>query len=196
MTSTLPKYERTATPIKEFTSSSGRISEMQTVNPTSNPVGASTTHLEVQHSTPPCYSSQPPLKEPFGAASSDISTTNNASTSLPSADDYFDPNFTFTETDTHVMVLDAIHQGNKWHQDLVVVHGFAEAESCECFSRAGKYLNSKEFPEDAVIPKLLPHAKEGWVLLKEVDRLCKAYPKELSDLGRRAFAEGKPMGTF
>lgn len=169
---------------------------MQTVNRTSSPVGASTTHLEVQHSTPPCYSSQPPLKDPLDSVSSDIFNTNNASTSLPSADDYFDPTFTFTETDTHSMVLDAIRQGDKWHQDLVGVHGLTEAESCECFSRAGKYLNAKEFPEDAVMPKLLLHAKEGWVLLKHVDRLCKTYPKELSDLGRRAFAEGKAMGTF
>ena len=57
-------------------------------------------------------------------------------------------------------------------------------------------MNSKDFPEHAVFPKLLPHAKEGLILLKEVDLLCQTCPKVLSDLGRRPSAEGKPMGAF
>jgi hypothetical protein len=57
------------------------------------------------------------------------------------------------------MILDTIHTGDEWHQDMERVHGFTEAESCECFSRAGLYLHSDEFPADAVNEKIFPHAK-------------------------------------
>ena len=79
----------------------------------------------------------------------------------------------FEENSIHKKILDSVRQGNEWQQHLERVHGFTEAESCECFSRAGKYLHCDEFPEDAVNEKLFPHAKEGWVLLKEADRLAK-----------------------
>jgi hypothetical protein len=87
------------------------------------------------------------------------------------------------------------------HEDLERVHGLTEAESCECFSRAGLYLHrSDEFPADAagVNEKLFPHAnKEGWVHLKTVHRLCEAYPQQLMDLlDRWALAEGKGPGVF
>lgn len=50
---------------------------------------------------------------------------------------------------------------------------------------------------DAASEKLFPHAKEGWVLLKEeADRLGKAYPRELMKLDRRALAEGKGPGDI
>jgi hypothetical protein len=124
-----------------------------------------------------------------------ISTTNSASILFKSDDEFFSPP-TFAMTDTHTMILDCIEKGNKWQQDLESVHGFTEAESSECFSRAGKYLHSNEFPQGAVSQKLFPHAKKGWVHLKEVDRLCKAYPQELMDLGRRALSEGKRAGEF
>ena len=84
--------------------------------------------------------------------------------------------------------------GTKWQQDLERVHGFTEAESCECFSRAGKYLHCDEFPEDAAVnEKLYPHAKTGWVLLREADRLVKTHPKELMDLDRLAGSQGKAL---
>lgn len=83
--------------------------------------------------------------------------------------------------------------GTKWEQDLQSVHGFTEAESCECFSRAGKYLHCDEFPEDAVHGRLFPHAKMGWVLLREADRLAKTHPKELMDLDRLAGSQGKAL---
>jgi hypothetical protein len=98
-------------------------------------------------------------------------------------DDYFSPP-PFEENDTHKMILESMRVGTKWEEDLERVHGFTEAEACECFSRAGKYLSRDEFPEDAVNQKLLPHAKEGWVLLKEVDRLVQLYPGELMELDR------------
>jgi hypothetical protein len=111
---------------------------------------------------------------------------SNASISFKADEDFFSPPI-FEMTDKH---------GDKWHQDLERVHGFTEAESCECFSRAGKYLRCNAFPEGAVHQKLFPHAKEGWVHLKEADRLGKEYPGELMDLGRRALAEGKRPGVF
>ena len=68
------------------------------------------------HSPP--FNSSRPLEA--AAVSSDISTTSNVSILSPSAyDDFLDPNFPFQETDTHIMVLEAFHQGNKWHQNLV-----------------------------------------------------------------------------
>lgn len=43
-------------------------------------------------------------------------------------------------------------------------------------------LHCSEFPEDTVNQKLFPHARKGWVLLREADRLGKAYPRELMEL--------------
>lgn len=83
--------------------------------------------------------------------------------------------------------------GTEWQQDLERVHGFTEAESCECFSRAAKYIHCEEFPKDAVSEQLFPHAKEGWALLKEADRLARKYPQELMDLGRLATSQGKSL---
>ena len=102
----------------------------------------------------------------------------------------------FEENYKHKLLLENMRQGDKWERDLERVHGFTEAEACECFSRAGKYLHCDEFPEDAVNPKLFPHAKEGWILLKEARRLAKKYPKELMELDSRAAIEGKLFGEF
>ena len=121
-----------------------------------------------------------------------VSTTSSASISFKSVDEYFSPPI-FEENDKHKMILEIMRLGTKWQQDLERVHGFTEAESCECFSRAGKYLHCDEFPEDAVNAKLFPHAKEGWVLLREADRLVKAHPKELMDLDRLAGSQGKAL---
>ena len=130
-----------------------------------------------------------------------ISTTitSNASISFASDEEFFSPptsTFTFEMNQKHQMILDHIREGDEWHQNLQHVYGFTEAESCECFSRAGKYLHCNEFPEDAVNQKLFPHAKKGWVLLREADRLGKTYPRELMELDRRARAEGKGPGVF
>ena len=71
-----------------------------------------------------------------------------------------------------------------------------EAECCECFSRAGLYMNEETFPDTAVNEKLLPHAKEGWELLRATNRLSEEYPQEMSELFKRAMAQGKPIGEF
>ena len=102
----------------------------------------------------------------------------------------------FEKTEIHEALLDCMRQGEKWQLDLERVHGFTEAESCECFSRAGKYLYCDEFPEDAVNKKLFPHAKEGWIILKETDRLGRNHAKELLDLDSLVAINGKCFGEF
>ena len=120
-------------------------------------------------------------------------TSSSASISFKSVDEYFSPPIIFEENDKHKLILESMRLGTKWQQDLERVHGFTEAESCECFSRAGKYLHCDDFPKDAVNGKLFPHAKEGWVLLREADRLAKTHPKELMDLDRLAGSQGKAL---
>ena len=93
-------------------------------------------------------------------------------------------------------MLKNMRQGEKWELDLERVHGLTEAESCECSSRAGKYLYCDEFPEDAVNKNLFPHAKEGWIILKEADRLARNHPKELLDLDSLVAVNGKCFGEF
>ena len=102
----------------------------------------------------------------------------------------------FEENENHKKIIDFIRRSKEWHQNLERVHGFTEAESAECFSRAGKYVHCDEFPKDAVNKKLFPHAKEGWILLKEAERLAKDHPQELTDLDNHAAAEGKRLGEF
>ena len=102
----------------------------------------------------------------------------------------------FERNQKHKLLLETMRQGDEWQWDLERVHGLTEAESCECFSRAGKYLPCDSFPEDAVNRKLFSHAKEGWIILKEIDRLCKEYPKELMELDSLAAIEGKLFGEF
>jgi hypothetical protein len=57
-------------------------------------------------------------------------------------------------------------------------------------------MNEETFPDTAVNEKLLPQAKEGWELLRATNRLSEEYPQEMSDLFKRAMAQGKPMGDF
>jgi hypothetical protein len=175
--------------------SSGDISNGEGFNDTNSPAGVSITYQEALDSIKKSPFSQPYLKPRLDQKPSAISTTSNASTSLLSVDEVFSPH-TFDMTDKHEMILDNIRRGDEWHQNLERVHLFTEAESCECFSRAGKYLHCNEFPDGAVNAKLFPHAREGWVFLKEARRLGKAYPQELMDLGRRSLAEGKRAGVF
>jgi hypothetical protein len=96
------------------------------------------------------------------------SSTNNASTSWPSVEEYFSPP-TFKMTDKHELILENTRQGNQWQQDMDC--GFTEGESCECFSRAGLYKDADEFPVGVVNERLFPHALGMWVILKEADRL-------------------------
>ncbi|KAG7365097.1 hypothetical protein IV203_038300 [Nitzschia inconspicua] len=102
----------------------------------------------------------------------------------------------FEKNEINKTLLECMRQGEKWQLDLERVHGFTEAESCGCFSRAGNFLYCDEFPEDAVNEKLVPHAKEGWVLLKETDRLGRNHPKELMDLDSLVAINGKCFGEF
>jgi len=75
----------------------------------------------------------------------------------------------FQKNKKHELLLETMRQGNEWQRDLECVHGLTEAESCECFSRAGKYLHCDAFREDTFVNnrKLFSHAKEGWILLKK-----------------------------
>jgi hypothetical protein len=175
--------------------SSGDISNSEDISDTNSPADAPTTPPEELDSTSTSLTSLQQLKHGSGWEPSAISTTNSASISFKSDEDFFSPPV-FEMNQIHEMILNNIRRGDEWHQNLQRVHGFTEAESCECFSRAGKYLHYDEFPEDAVNEKLLPHAKEGWVLLKEADCLGKTYPRELMELDRRALAEGKGPGVF
>jgi hypothetical protein len=129
-----------------------------------------------------------------------VSTTSSATISFKSDEDDLtldlDAPRVFEKNDIHELLLQYMRQGDKWQRDLERVHGFTEAESCECFSLAGKYLHCDEFPEDAVNEKLFPHAKEGWILLKEADLLARKHPKELMDLDSLAAIDGKCFGEF
>ena len=189
------KYEISATPINESMSSSEITSVSLAVKATSNRAGDLTTHLEALDSTSRCSFSQPqtPTSEQEHSVTS---TTSNVLTSLLSGEDYFKVSPTFVVTETHKMLLECVRNGNKWQEDLELVHGLTEAESCECFSIAGKYLHSPVFPEGATNAKLFRHAKTGWEHLKKVDELAKKYPQEFVDVNRRALAEGKRMGDF
>lgn len=151
---------------------------------------------EEPDSTSRCSSSQPQSKLTSEQEHSVTSTTSSVLTSLLSGEDYFKVSPAFVMTETHNTLLDCVRKGNRWQEDLELIHGLTEAESCECFSRAGKYLHSDIFPEGAVNPKLLSHAKKGWTHLKKVDELSKKYPQEFVDLNRRALAEGRQMGDF
>jgi hypothetical protein len=140
-------------------------------------------------------SSQLQLKRGSELEPSATSTMSNASISFKSDEDFFSRPI-FEMTDKHEMILNNIRKGDEWHQNLERFHGFTAAESCECFSRAGKYVNSNEFPEGAVNQKLFPHAKEGWVFLKEGRRLAKEYPGELMDQADVPLLKEKDRGSF
>ena len=116
------------------------------------------------------------LKNSSGPA---ISTTSNASNSFWSDEEFFSPP-TFEMNHKHEMILNNIRRGDEWDQNLQHVYGFTEAESCECFSRAGKYLYCSEFPEDAVNQNIFPHPKEGWVLLRELPNVLTKLIRENS----------------
>lgn len=115
---------------------------------------------------------------------SDASITNSVSASSGSASARrinLEPG-PFVETDVHRLICKVGREGDVWHGDLEVVHGLTEAESCECFSVAGKYLHEKVFPADATNKKLFAHTEEGWRHLKEVDRLANTHAQENIDL--------------
>jgi hypothetical protein len=57
-------------------------------------------------------------------------------------------------------------------------------------------INEETFPDTAVNEKLLPHAKEGWELLRATNRRSEEYPQKMSDLFKRAMAQRKPMGEI
>jgi hypothetical protein len=139
--------------------SSGDISKSEDISGTNSPAGVPTTRPEELDSTTKSLPSQPQLKHGSEWEPSAISATSNASISFLSDEEYFSP-LTFEMNHKHEMILDNIRRGDEWHQNLQRVHGFTEAESCECFSRAGKYLHCSKLPEDAVNPKLFPHAEE------------------------------------
>jgi hypothetical protein len=175
---------------KECTNSSTTFSYSETVKDTNLRAGVSKAP-QASHSA---YSSTQ-SKGGSELEPSAVSTISSASISYKSAKEYFSPTI-FEENEKHELLLESMRVGTKWQQDLERVHGFTEAESCECFSRAGKHLNCDEFPEDAVNEKLFPHAKEGWVILREADRLVKEYPQDLMHLDRRAGSEGKALWDF
>ena len=142
-----------------------------------------------------------PRKIASGLEYSDISTMNNASISSPSGEDFPEPLYThddvdFQMTDKHQLILDLVERGAQWYSDLTAIHGLTEAECCECSSRAGFYMHEETFPDNAVNEKLLPHAKEGWTLLKESNRLAATYPQELQDLSKRSMAQGRGLSGF
>ena len=190
------KYEISATPINESMSSSEITSVTLAVKATSNRAGDLTTHLEAMDSTSRCSFPQPQLTLTSEREHSVSSTTSNVLNSLLSGEDYFKVSPFFVVTETHKMLLDCVRKGNKWQEDLELVHGLTEAESCECFSLAGKYLHSHVFPKGATSTKLFSHAKTGWEHLQKVDELAKKYPQEFVDVNRQALAEGKRMGDF
>jgi hypothetical protein len=184
----------TVSAAKECTNSSTKFSYSEAVKDTNIRAGVSKAP-RASHST---YSSTPSQMQSKGGSElepSAVSTTSSASISYKSVEEYFSPP-DFEENEKHELILESMRVGTKWQQDLERVHGFTEAESCECFSRAGKYLHCDEFPDDAVNEKLFPHAKEGWVILREADRLVKEYPQELMQLDRRAGSEGKALWDF
>ena len=121
---------------------------------------------------------------------------------LPSGEDEHEPLYTsikhgeFQMTDNHKLILENVEKGHQRYSDLKNKHVLSEAECCECFSRAGLYMHETAFLDKAIHQKLFPHAKEGWTLLRESNRLIAAYPQELSDLSERAMAQGKGLTGF
>ena len=172
------------------------ISYSEAVKNTSNHAGGAKGSLALS-SMPKSKHSQMQLKhglelEPF----TDSTIMSNASIlSNSGLKEHLAPRV-FEKNQKHKLLLETMRWGDEWQRDLEHVHGLTEAESCECFSRAGKYLSCDSFPEDAVNRKLFSHAKEGWIILKEVDSLCKEYPKELMELDSLAAIEGKLFGEF
>jgi hypothetical protein len=185
---------------QQHTHSSQDISNSRVSVGTSNLVGEQTTlRPDLSSSMPLSQSSQTQSKQGLELGYSDISTTNNVSISSPSGEERYAPLYTeentqFVMTEKHKLVLDLMEKNKRWYADLQ--NTLTEAECCECFSRAGIYMNEKTFPDTAVNEKLLPHAKEGWELLRATNRLSEEYPQEMSDLFKRAMAQGKPMGEF
>mgnify|MGYP000424549405 CR=1 FL=1 len=125
------------------------------------------THAGVGKGSPACGSTPKRLASPSllkgnsEQIHSAVSTTSSASISSKSGKggDYIrdlSVPRVFEKNEIHEALLECMRQGEKWQLDLERVHGFTEAESCECFSRAGKYLHYDEFPEDAVNEKLFP----------------------------------------
>lgn len=59
------------------------------------------------------------------------------------------------------------------------VHGFTEggvSQPCECFGDI-QILEGDTFPDNESRGKLFKHAKEGWVLFREMQRLIEAMHK-------------------
>jgi len=167
---------------------------------TSNLAGAQTMlRPDLSSSTLLSQSLQTESKQGLELGYSDISTTNNVSTLSPSGEESYAPLYTeentqFVMTDKHKLVLDIMEKNKRWYAD--VQNTLTEAECCECFSRAGLYMNEETFPDTAVNEKLLPKAKEAWELLRATNRLSEECPQEMSELFQRAMAQGKPMGEF
>ena len=191
MTSASKMATSTVSAAKECTNTSTNFSYSEVAKNISNRAGVSKAP-QVSHSTSSSTPLQMQSRIGLKLELSAVSTTSSASISFKSVDEYFSRPI-FEENDKHKLILESMRLGTKWQQDLERVHGFTEAESCECFSRAGKYLHCDDFPEDAVNGKLFPHAKMGWVLLREADRLAKTHPKELMDLDRLAGSQGKAL---
>ena len=191
MTSASKMATSTVSAAKECTNTSTNFSYSEVAKNISNRAGVSKAP-QASHSTSSSTPLQMQSRIGLELEPSAVSTTSSASISFKSVDEYFSRPI-FEENDKHKLILESMRLGTKWQQDLERVHGFTEAESCECFSRAGKYLHCDDFPEDAVNGKLFPHAKMGWVLLREADRLAKTHPKELMDLDRLAGSQGKAL---
>ena len=182
----------------QSTEKSDDCSELMAASGTSNLVGGPTIK-ERGDSTPKLTRSRMQWKVGSESASFPASTTNKGSTLSLSADDQThalkrktvaDPPIVVTKrkkrqkgeiTEIHRMLREAADNCDKWHFDLETEHGFTEGESCECFSIVAKYLKEDTVPDNATHCKLFDHAKRGWVLMRELDRLIKKHPLENMD---------------
>lgn len=152
---------------RQHTHSSQDISDGRVSVGTSNVAGAQTMlRLDLSSSTPPpSQSLQTQSKQGLELGYSDISTTNNVSISSPPGEESYAPLYTeaantqFVMTDKHKLVLDVMEKNKRWYADLR--NTLTEAECCECFSRAGFYMNEETFPDTAVNEKLLPPRQGG-----------------------------------
>ena len=183
-------------PTKLPTPSSPGISSSEGCSDISSRVGVQTAILEEPHSTSRSSSLPPQSKRGLESEYFAASTMNNDSTlSTSDKEDSIVASPDFVMTDIRKRISCAVRKGVEWEQDLCHLHGLTEAESCKCFSRAAFYLGNDTFPDDATNEKLFHHAKQGWFLLKEVDRLTKTHMKEAMDLDKWAAKQNKPPGV-
>lgn len=91
----------------------------------------------------------------------------------------------FVPTENHMKLRRVEEAGEKWESELESIHGFTDGECCIIMGIIATHSNGKTevFPA-ANGDRYLQHAKEGWEIQKEFNRLIKLYPECLADQRR------------